>query len=95
MKINNYEVDVKKDSYVDNKSLAVYLETKKKELYAVLTVNIHDSDFCDKDCQFVDVNNCPWAPKFLQDNDLAHPTGRFGDSGFCVYPEYKFNLEKF
>lgn len=64
------------------------------EPFAVITVNLSDSD-CDKDCAFVDTNNCPWVTKFLVEHKLAEPTGNYGSSGFCVYPEYKFDLKKF
>ena len=43
---------------------------------------------------YVDINNCPWATKFIKDNELGEFTGKYGKSGFCVYPLYKFNLDK-
>ena len=35
-----------------------------------------------------------WAEKFLQENKIAQPTGRYGMSCFCTYPEYRFDLSK-
>ncbi|MEG1565378.1 MAG: DUF4313 domain-containing protein [Bacilli bacterium] len=91
--VRGYEVTIGRTKYTYNNSLAVSLETTSLEPFAVITVCIDISDTCKKDCAFVDVNNCPWAEKFLTENKLAEPTGRIGYSGFCSYPEYKFNLE--
>ena len=30
----------------------------------------------------------------IKDNKLAVPTGYYGKSGYCCYPEYKFDLPK-
>ena len=43
---------------------------------------------------FVDTNNCPWAEKFISDNKLGRPTGIKAASGYCVYPQYRFDMEK-
>lgn len=47
-----------------------------------------------KETAYVDVNNCPWAQKFIEENKLGEFTGKYGQSGFCIYPLYKFNLDK-
>ncbi len=62
------------------------------ELYAVLTVNLPESEMLDPDTQFIDNNNHPWAYKWLIDNELAEPTGLIGRSGFCNYPAMKFHM---
>lgn len=93
-KFGTYEVTAIATSYYDNKSLAIILyETEGP--FATLTVNLDESDDCAKDCAFVDTNNCPWAGTFIRENELGVPTGRYGHSGFCTYPEYKFDLEEF
>ena len=63
------------------------------ELYAVLTVNLPESESLARGTQFIDTNNHPWAYGWLIDNGLAEPAGIFGKSGFCVYPAMKFTLE--
>ena len=81
-------------SYHYGKGIAVELfAVDEGEPFACITVNLADAD-CDKDCAYVDTNNCPWAPRFLRQYKLAEPTGNYGSSGFCVYPEYKFDLTK-
>lgn len=47
----------------------------------------------DDKCFFVDTNNCPWAPAFLEKYEIAEPTGKFGASGYCIYPEYRLVKE--
>lgn len=46
------------------------------------------------DMQTVDVNNCPFAPKLIDDLGIGIDTLRRCKSGFCEYPVYIFNLEK-
>lgn len=63
-----------------------------EELYAVITVNLPESDLLPWDTQFIDNNNHPWAYKWLIDNDIAEPTGLICRSGFCSYPAMKFHI---
>lgn len=39
---------------------------------------------------FLDTNNFPEGPAFLEANGLAKPTGLEGHSGYCTYPLYEF-----
>ena len=67
------------------------------EPYATLTVNLPEQGG-GKNFAFVDTNNFPEAPKLISENKLGKPTGNFGYSGYCTYPEYEFDpsaLEKF
>lgn len=78
-------VEVKYEKYLNNNNLAVSLEND--ELIATLTVNFGKvSD----GYAFVDTNNCPWAEKFIKDNNLGKPTGAVRQSGYCIYPLYEF-----
>ena len=43
----------------------------------------------------VDTNNLPDAVDFIEDNNLGKHTGYSIPSGFCVYPVYELNIEKF
>jgi len=101
-KLNSYgeEVEVApiKQTYSSNGTLAIHLlEIEDGEVidnYAMLTVNIDDSDELEDGLAFVDTNNCEWAEDFIIDNKLGKPIGRFGQSGFCKHPLYKFNMNK-
>lgn len=86
-----FEVEAFKTTYLDNDNLAVIVENK--ELEECLTVNIKDTPVND-DCAFIDTNNVEWAEDFLKENQIAKPTGRYGYSGFCSYPEYCFDMSK-
>ena len=33
--------------------------------------------------------------EILDENKIAKPTGNYAASGYCVYPEYEFDLTKF
>jgi hypothetical protein len=62
--------------------------------YATLTVNLEDEP-TSGDRAFVDVNNLsPEILTWIKKNNLGLPTGRQGFSGYCIYPEYEFNLEE-
>ena len=63
------------------------------EPYAPLTVNIPESR-ANFGCAFVDTNNFSAAEKLIKDYKLGTPTGHFARSGFCTYPEYRFNLNE-
>ncbi len=89
-----YNVTPHITGYCDNDSLAIQLLCDNYEPFATPTVNLDESSNCEKDCAFVDTNNCPWAGMFIRENKLGTPTGRYGHSGFCTYPEYRFNLEE-
>lgn len=84
------KVEAFKTSYTTNDNLAVIVENKDFE--AVLTVNLEDG--LSKDCAYIDTNNVEWAEKFLQENQIAKPTGWIKNSGYCAYPEYRFDLSK-
>lgn len=94
-----YQVRLEKNSYYNNKRLAVQMYTvPNEEPFARLTVNIDYPLSGDKDTNaFIDTNNLGFMDieKFLTQNQIAKPTGRFGASGYCIYPEYQFDLSKF
>lgn len=89
-----YEVELGVSEYLNNGSLAIELiDAEERESFAILTVNIEEEG-AGKETAYVDINDCPWAKKFIEDNELGEFTGKYGRSGFCVYPLYKFNLDK-
>jgi hypothetical protein len=85
------EVNIEVTSYANNKTLAIQLWCEDGP-FATLTVNIEDAHRAE--CQYVDTNNCPWAEHFIQEYNLGAPTGNYGMSGFCLYPEYRFDIEE-
>lgn len=88
--LKGYRVRVEFTKYLYNNALAVKLITENDEPYAVVSVNLLESDYIPKMMAFIDINNCKWAEKFLTENGIATPTGEFGESGFCTYPLYDF-----
>ena len=87
-----YKIKLNRSTYCYNDSLAIICYTDEQEEFAILTTCINEKP--NNNCAFVDTNNCAWAEKFLQENNIATPTGRMGESGFCFYPEYKFNIDE-
>ena len=77
------------DTYCYGGGLALSLISVSDGPFATISVNLTDEQLTDKDCFFVDTNNCPWAESFLEDNGIAKPTGNIGFSGFCIYPEFE------
>lgn len=88
-------VTLRVTEYQNNKSLAISLMCYEGP-YATITVNLPDrqSACLRKNYAFVDTNNCPWAPEFIEKYDLGLDTGLVGYSGYCEYPLYEFNLDK-
>lgn len=58
--------------------------------YATLTVNIPSEETTDRNCVFIDTNNCPFALNLLV-NELkcAELTGHVAHSGRCYYSEVR------
>lgn len=94
-----FEIKLAAHSYANNRRLAVQSFTVPDgEPFAMITVNIdHPLSGDKKTTAFIDTNNLNafHIEKFLQENQIAIPTGEYGQSGFCTYPEYRFDLSKF
>lgn len=88
----DYEVWLTRATYLSNKTLAIQAWCDEGP-FATLTVNL-ENFLQGKDSAFVDTNNCPWAEQFIQDNGLGEPLGVYGESGWCTYPLYQFNLDE-
>ena len=88
------------DSYANNGRLYMGLLTFDKEMeywepWCDITVNIPMTALTDREnCAFVDINNDPTIGEFLEQNELAVPTGRSARSGWVTYPEYRFDMDK-
>lgn len=90
-KVNGTEVIIEVSRYSNNNSLAICVSTVKGEPYAVLSVNIDESDYIEPNQCFIDTNNCSWAETFLKENNIGKKTDKIGESGFCEYPLYDFS----
>lgn len=84
--------------YANNNTLAVIVMEVDgngwEEEVDVITVNL-PFGIADDTHAYIDTNNCSWAEKMLKKSGLAKPTGEYGHSGWCSYPLYEFNLDKF
>ena len=92
----DYKIWLEKNTYKwggkDNLAVQAFLENE--EPFATITVNLPEEELTDPTtCAFIDINNLKEVEDFLVENAIATPTGNLGFSGFCVYPEYRFNLE--
>ena len=94
-----FEIKLVTHSYANNGRLAVQsFIVPDGEPFAMITVNIDYPLSGDKETTaFIDTNNLNafLIDRFLQENQIATPTGEYGQSGFCTYPEYRFDLSKF
>lgn len=86
-----YNITLAFEKYRNNNTLAVEAYDEDGEPLTVITVNLPGGK-ADTTHQYVDTNNNPEIEKFLVDNNIAHPTGDIGISGFCTYPLYEFNI---
>lgn len=91
----NYRVRVVCRRYCTG-TLAILLESYNGEPIATLTTNL-DNGVCaanGEEYAYVDTNNNPTAEEFIKENKLGTPTLIQSPSGYCVYPLYKFDLNR-
>lgn len=93
----NHKITFELNAYASNGNLAVEMvcwDDGYPEPWSRLTVNLDIK--CESNCAFIDTNNNGDDIVFwLINNNLGGLTGRVGQSGFCTYPEFKFNMEEF
>lgn len=97
-KHNGANIFLEKKQYAKPKRLAVQAYVVEQDEYieevafpyATITVNLPNARLSDENCAFVDTNNVPFIDEWLEENGIAEPTGRFGFSGYCCYPEMRF-----
>lgn len=90
-----HQMTFKLANYAENGNLYVGLTMHDEgypEPWSDLTVNL--SAPCKPNRAFIDTNNngteiIAW----LEENGLGHTTGMMMPSGWCVYPEFEFNME--
>lgn len=89
----NWNITFEISSYAFGGGLAILMNCKD-EPYATLTVNLEEFPTEDNKA-FVDTNNLGnEIVDWIIENDLGELTGRIGTSGYCVYPEVAFNINK-
>lgn len=80
--------------YVHPRTLCVKMYTDSHEPFATITVNLAGK-YQSLSRAYIDVSNCPWAPKFLVDNGIALPVQNATcRSGFVIYPLFEFDITK-
>lgn len=97
---NEYQISLNTANYANNNNLYVGMDCwedigngEYPEPYGDLTVNLGIK--CKPNCAFIDINNNGDSIiNWLIANKLGMPTGRVAPSGFCVYPEFEFNMEE-
>lgn len=82
------------DTYANNKHIAIEVFSESEGPYASLTVNLDTTKKYPKNYGYVDTNNFPEAEYVINKLGIGEDTGLFGFSGMCIYPLYKFDLEK-
>ena len=87
------EVFLETGEYQADGSPAVELYTGDGDLIAVITVCL-DDPYLEAGESYVDTNNCPWAPDFIREYSLGEQTGKNGQSGYCTYPVFRFDMER-
>ena len=81
-------------TYHNNGRLAILLYDEDDEVFCDMTVNIPNGKLSGTKNAFIDTNNSPWLVSFIKKHQLARPTGQYAMSGYCLYPEYEFDLSK-
>lgn len=91
-----YKIWLEKNTYKwgGRNNLAIQAFLEGGEPFAMITTNLPEEQLTNPDtCAYIDVNNLKGIEDFLIENAIAVPTNNIGFSGYCIYPEYKFNLE--
>ena len=93
VKYKNKKYEIYRSTYANNKTLAIFAY-RKQELDFVITKNLPDVVTLGDDYQFIDTNNYPWLPDFIEQTKLGEPANITMPLGFCIYPLYRFNIDK-
>lgn len=93
---NSYNLCFEVSSYMYGGGLAMQIYDRTEgdlEPFTTLTINI-DARCSGPDCAFIDTNNFGTAEALINEYKLGKPTGRIGFSGYCAYPEYRFDMKE-
>ncbi len=91
-----YDTCIEVGNYLCGGGLYLSLQDRCEEglePFADMTVNLPEYRPT-ADCAFVDTNNLGQAEQLIAEYKLGKPTGRFVQSGYCAYPEYRFDMKK-
>ena len=92
---SDYVLRFKIGTYAADKSLAIHAYYEEEDgmwcPFATITVCLGTENKLN--CALIGENNVPGIGKALVKEGIAKPTGRMMPSGFCVYPEYEFNVD--
>ena len=93
-----YHLTFELTRYVDNNTLAIQMicwDDGYAEPFAVLTVNLEDSDTLPPDTQYVDINDLGNdILNWIEENNLGTAIGLYGFSGYVTYPAVQFNIDE-
>lgn len=93
-----HEITFTVEHYQINNNLAIQMwcwDTSEiyPEPWSMLTVNLTKK--CKPNCAFIDINNNgEHILMWLEKNKLGMQTGNFEVSGYCIYPEFEFNMDE-
>lgn len=79
------------DHYTVDGSLCLRVLNDHDRLICTLTVYLGEVP---KNCAYLDVNNCIFAEKLVTELGIGKFFANVLGSGFCIYPLYKFDLDK-
>ena len=87
-----HEVEVLKTYYIKDDSLCIILLEENK-LFANLTINLSVC-IMSNNVAFVNTKECPWAEKFIEENELGKKVGTALEDNEFIYPLYEFYIDK-
>ena len=96
---NDHQISLSVHRYQNNGNLAIQMlgwedwdGEEFAQPYGMLTVNLTKK--CKPNCAFIDTNNNgDYIIDWLEENGLGMQTGNFEISGFCIYPEFEFDMD--
>lgn len=80
------------DRYAADKTPCIQLWNTEDGRIARLTVCLNEKGM-DPNMAFVDTNNLPEALGFIREYGLGKETGKFAQSGWCIYPLVEFDMD--
>ena len=91
MEISGYDIiGINIGKYSRNNNTAISLDCNEGKC-ATITVNFNEK--LDEGMAYLDTNNCSWVEDIMKKYCLGEPTGEYKQSGFCIYPLYKLDLQ--
>lgn len=93
-----FDVKFEIEKYSNNNRLAILLycfdEDGFEEPFGDVTVNLSAPITDKRTCGYLDTNNLRNVGEWLIENGFGEMTGKYARSGWCTYPEFRFNLEE-